>query len=186
MESSYENIYRVGFINNFDLDAAGLGEDYLYPDTGYWSRLSLFPSQIFEASPAQIPTLAVVYICQRRIWHFQQMFLYWGFVAENQQFMFSVLHYWPPKRVRSNPSNPPSYGPDNFGSSLVLDLTKNDVTCNARIFFSWCHYTLQRSSQQPKYILQTTTDLLWGITSSYYISCCFCCCCFSSNKNTCC
>ena len=52
-ESSYENISRVGFVNNFGLEAADLGEDYLYSDTGKDYRH--FPSQMFGASPVQIP-----------------------------------------------------------------------------------------------------------------------------------
>ena len=69
--SSYENISRVGFINDFCSETAGLGKDYLdyldYPDTGQDYRY--FPSQIlgiFEASPAQIPRLSVVCVCHRR------------------------------------------------------------------------------------------------------------------------
>ena len=40
-------------------------------------------------------------------------FFHYLLKAENQQFVFSILHYWPPKGVRSNPSPPPpsSYGP---------------------------------------------------------------------------
>ena len=43
--NSYENISRVGFINNFGSETAGLRENYLY--------LSQILG-IFEASPAQI------------------------------------------------------------------------------------------------------------------------------------
>ena len=53
--NSYENISRVGFINNFGSETAGLRENYLYPDNGQDYRY--FLSQIlgiFEASPAQI------------------------------------------------------------------------------------------------------------------------------------
>ena len=53
--NSYENISRVGFINNFGSETAGLRENYLYPDNGQVYRY--FLSQIlgiFEASPAQI------------------------------------------------------------------------------------------------------------------------------------
>ena len=32
--SSYESISRVGFVNNFGLETAGLRENYLYPDNG--------------------------------------------------------------------------------------------------------------------------------------------------------
>ena len=32
--NSYENISRVHFINKFNVEATGLSEDYLYPDTG--------------------------------------------------------------------------------------------------------------------------------------------------------
>ena len=56
--------FRVGFIKNFDFEAAGLGEDYMYPDTGQDYRY--FPSQIFKTSPAQIPRLSVVCFCHRR------------------------------------------------------------------------------------------------------------------------
>ena len=51
--NSYESISRVGFINNFGSDTAGLREKYLYPDNGQDYRY--FLSQIlgiFEASPA--------------------------------------------------------------------------------------------------------------------------------------
>ena len=51
--NSYENISRVGFINNFGSETAGLRENY--PDNGQDYRY--FLSQIlgiFEASPAQI------------------------------------------------------------------------------------------------------------------------------------
>ena len=51
--NSYESISRVGFINNFGSDTAGLRENYLYPDNGQDYRY--FLSQIlgiFEASPA--------------------------------------------------------------------------------------------------------------------------------------
>ena len=48
----YKDISRVDFINNFDLGGR-LGEDYLYSDTGQDYRH--FPSQMFEASLAQIP-----------------------------------------------------------------------------------------------------------------------------------
>ena len=53
--NSYENISRVGFINKFGSETAGLRENYLYPDNGQDYRY--FLSQIlgiFEASPAQI------------------------------------------------------------------------------------------------------------------------------------
>ena len=53
--NSYENISRVGFVNNFCSETAGLRENYLYPDNGQDYRY--FLSQIlgiFEASPAQI------------------------------------------------------------------------------------------------------------------------------------
>ena len=53
--NSYENISRVGFINNFGSEGNGLRENYLYPDNGQDYRY--FLSQIlgkFEASPAQI------------------------------------------------------------------------------------------------------------------------------------
>ena len=53
--NSYENISRVGFINNFGSETAGLRENYLFPDNGQDYRY--FLSQIFgtfEASPAQI------------------------------------------------------------------------------------------------------------------------------------
>ena len=53
--NSYENISRVGFVNNFGSETAGLRENYLYPDNGQNYRY--FLSQIlgiFEASPAQI------------------------------------------------------------------------------------------------------------------------------------
>ena len=53
--NSYENISRVGFINNFGSETACLTENYLYPDNGQDYRY--FLSQIlgiFEASPAQI------------------------------------------------------------------------------------------------------------------------------------
>ena len=53
--NSYESISRVGFINNFGSETAGLRENYLYPDNGQDYRY--FLSQIlgiFEASPAQI------------------------------------------------------------------------------------------------------------------------------------
>ena len=46
---------RVGFINNFGSETAGLMENFLYPDNGQDYRH--FLSQIlgiFEASPAQI------------------------------------------------------------------------------------------------------------------------------------
>ena len=52
--SLYESISRVGFINNFGSETAGLRENYLYPDNGQDYRY--FLSQIlgiFEASPAQ-------------------------------------------------------------------------------------------------------------------------------------
>ena len=32
--NSYENISRVGFINNFGSETTGLRENYLYPDNG--------------------------------------------------------------------------------------------------------------------------------------------------------
>ena len=54
-------------INNFCSETAGLGEDYLHPDTGQNYRY--FPSQvlgIFEASLAQIPRLSVVCFCHRQ------------------------------------------------------------------------------------------------------------------------
>ena len=50
--NSYESISRVGFINNFGSDTAGLRENYLSPDNGQDYRY--FLSQIlgiFEASP---------------------------------------------------------------------------------------------------------------------------------------
>ena len=53
--NSYENISRVGFINNFGSETASLRENYLYPDNG--QAYQYFLSQIlgiFEASPAQI------------------------------------------------------------------------------------------------------------------------------------
>ena len=53
--NSYENISRVGFINNFGSQTACLRKNYLYPDNGEDYRY--FLSQIlgiFEASPAQI------------------------------------------------------------------------------------------------------------------------------------
>ena len=52
---NFQNISRVGFINNFGSETAGLRENYLYPDNGQDYRY--FFSQIlgiFEASPAQI------------------------------------------------------------------------------------------------------------------------------------
>ena len=42
--NSYENISRVGFINNFGSVTAGLRENYLYPDNGQDYRY--FLSQI--------------------------------------------------------------------------------------------------------------------------------------------
>ena len=55
--NSYENISRVGFINNFGSETAGLRENYLYPDNGqdyrYFLRQIL---GIFEDSLAQIQT----------------------------------------------------------------------------------------------------------------------------------
>ena len=54
--NTYENISRVGFINNFGSETTGLlRENYLYPDNGQDYRY--FLSQIlgiFEASPARI------------------------------------------------------------------------------------------------------------------------------------
>ena len=67
--SSHENIFRDGFIKNFCSETAGLGEDYLYPDTGQDYMHHYFPAQIlgiFEASPAQIPRLSIVCFCHRR------------------------------------------------------------------------------------------------------------------------
>ena len=53
--NSYENISRVGFINNFGSETAGLRENYLYPDNGQNYRYFLSQIlRIFEASPAQI------------------------------------------------------------------------------------------------------------------------------------
>ena len=43
--NSYENISRVGFINNFGSETAGLRENYLHPDNGQDYRY--FLSQIF-------------------------------------------------------------------------------------------------------------------------------------------
>ena len=62
--NSYENISRVGFINNFGLETAGLRENYMYPDNDQDYRY--FLSQIlgiFEASPAQIQRLSVARFC---------------------------------------------------------------------------------------------------------------------------
>ena len=53
--NSYENIFRVGFINNFGSETAGLRENYLYPDNGQDYRYIL--SQIlgiFEGNVARV------------------------------------------------------------------------------------------------------------------------------------
>ena len=61
--NSYENISRVGFINNFGSETASLRENYLYPDNG--QDYSYFLSQIL-ASPAHIQRLSVTCFCHRR------------------------------------------------------------------------------------------------------------------------
>ena len=53
--NSYENISRVGFINNFGSETASLRENYLYPDNGHNRYFLSQILGIFEASPAQIP-----------------------------------------------------------------------------------------------------------------------------------
>ena len=65
--NSYENISRVGFINNCGSETAGLRENYLYPDNGQDYRY--FLSQImgiFVASPAQSQRRSIACFCHRR------------------------------------------------------------------------------------------------------------------------